>query len=156
MKKLRMFFLPLKADNTFHASKSPNCKNYTQTAITQQWMIQFTQTKHKNLPLNILCTLLTPIVSKKSKKIIIINSFENIQFFHFFSNFQLQTPMVPIHGPGKFFQYLGYHLLLIPSTINSKNVNSLYNFAVQLATHFDPKKLKNHILTFNQQKTSNE
>ena len=46
------------ADNTFCASKSLNPKNHSQTAITQQWIVQFTQTKYQNLPLNILFTLL--------------------------------------------------------------------------------------------------
>ena len=43
-------------DNTFCASNSLNPKNDSWTAITQQWIIQFTQTKHQNLPLNILFT----------------------------------------------------------------------------------------------------
>ncbi len=56
--KRKIFLQSLVAKNTFLASESPNPKNSTWTAITQQWIVQFTQTKQQNLPLNILFSLL--------------------------------------------------------------------------------------------------
>ncbi len=56
-------------------------KNYNQTAITKQWIVWFTQTKHKNLLLNILFTLLdsnnVQKIWKNNKKIHLkkVNSF---------------------------------------------------------------------------------
>ncbi len=41
---------------------------------------------------------------------------KKVNFFTFFKLFRLWTAMVPIHGTGIFFQYLGHYLQSIPST----------------------------------------
>ncbi len=89
MKKLEFFLQPLVADNTFLASKSPNPKNHTQTAILQQWIVQFTQTKHQNLSVSILLTLVDSKNVQNIKKKI-QKSFDKIQFFHFFQTFDFR------------------------------------------------------------------
>ncbi len=75
-------------DNTFCVWNSPNPKNHTQTAITQQWIVRFTQTKHQNLPLNILFTLMDSNNVHKSKKKL-KKSFAKSQFFHLFQRCQI-------------------------------------------------------------------
>ncbi len=55
--------------NTFSGCETPNTKNHTQTAITQQYLIK-SQTKHQNLPQNILFTL---IRSRKSHLFLTFN-----------------------------------------------------------------------------------
>ncbi len=57
-KNWKICLQPLAADNTFFGYESQNLKNSTQTAITQQCLVWFTQTKHQNLPLSIHFTLL--------------------------------------------------------------------------------------------------
>ncbi len=71
-----------------------------QPFITQQYIVQFTQTKYQNLPLSILFTLLD---SNKAQKIFKKNPL--------FSNFWLGILMVPIHGQENFSNTLGiiYH-----------------------------------------------
>ncbi len=55
-----------------------------------------------------------------------------------------------------FFQYLGHHLPPIPSTITRIKILILCTTLLCSMQHILIKKTQNHILTFSQQKTSNE
>ncbi len=134
------------ADNTFCASKSLNSNNCGWTTITQQWIVWFTQTEHQNLPLNILFTLLD------SSNVIWKNT-----IFLLFSNFWLQKlQWCPYMGQEKFFEYLRHHLQPIPSTITTIKILIICAILLCSVQHILIKKNKNHILTFDQQKTSNK
>ncbi len=64
--------------------------------------------------------------------------------------------MVSIHGTGKFFQYLGHHLPPIPFTITRIEIWILCTILLCSAQHILIQKTKKSLLTFSQQKTSNE
>ncbi len=64
--------------------------------------------------------------------------------------------MVPIHGTGFFFQYLGHHLPPIPSTITRTKILILYTILLHSMQYILIQKTHKSHLTFGQQKTSNE
>ncbi len=77
--------------------------------------------------------------------------------FLLFSNFWLQTPMVPAHGTGKFCQYLGHYLPPKPSTFTRIKILILCTILLCSVHHIlIQKETKNSILTFDQHKTSSE
>ncbi len=83
----------------------------------------------------------------------VIFPFSQLTTLVFFMGFS----MVPVHGTGKFFQYLGHHLPPIPSTITRIKFLILCTILLCSAQHIlIQKNPQNHILTFGQQKTSNE
>ncbi len=145
MGKIGIFFTPTYGWQHILCLQQP--KNHSQIAITQQWIARFTQTKHQNLPLNILFTLLDFSNIQKIWK----NHLKKVNF-SLFSNFWLQTPMVPVHGTGNFFQYLGYHLPPIPFTITRIKIFILCTILLCSVQHILIQITKNHILTFNRQK----
>ncbi len=69
------------------------------------------------------------------KKLILKNS-----IFSHFSNFQLQTIMVPIHRIGKFFWYLRYYLPPIPSNFTTIKILNWYIILLCSAQYFLIKK----------------
>ncbi len=146
--KIRNFFQPLVADNTYLASESPNPKNCTQTAKTQQWIVWFTQTKYHNLPLSILFTLLDSNNAQNIWKKIIWKHSNSLLF----SDFQIQSPMVPIHETGNFVQCLVHPP--IPSTKTTIKIWILYTILLCSTKHILIQKIT--WMTFNQEKTSNK
>ncbi len=142
MEKIGFFFWhPLVVDNTCCASNSPNPKNHSQTAITQQWIVWFTQTKHQNLPLNIPFTLLDSSNVQKILKRINKESFEKSQFFHFFK-LLTSDPNGACTWDRKIFQHLGHHLPLIPSTITRIKILILYTILLCSTQHMLIQKTK--------------
>ncbi len=87
-------FLFLDSD-TFFGYETPNSKNYIQTTITQP------------------CLLSNVLPDSYKPKHQIFLSISSFKFSHFF-NFQIQTPVVPIHGTRNFVQHLMHYLLPIP------------------------------------------
>ncbi len=83
-------------------------------------------------------------------------SFEKIQFFHFFQTFEFRPQWCPYMGQEFFFNTLGiiYHQYLLPQL--EYKFWYFVQFCCAACNTFWSKKIKNHILTFSQQKTSNQ
>ena len=94
-------------------------------------------------------------MSKRSKKIK-KKSFGKSQFFHFFQTFDFRPQWCPYMGQENFFNTLGiiYHQYLLP--LLEQKFWYFVQFCYKVRNTFWSKKPKNHILTFSQQKTSNE